>query len=116
MTKHTHHISRTISPFQGLGVSWLRHFIGRCPMLSYTALSGLGFRGVATIARGVTASLTYIALSGLCRLARKGQYLVTKGAAHRHTEHHPYPALKGRHTLTMGVAHRIKPKLWDNHS
>ena len=41
MTKHTHHISRIISPFQGLGVSWRCHFIGRCPMLSYNALSGL---------------------------------------------------------------------------
>ncbi len=29
-----------ISPFQGL-VSWLYHFIGRCPMLVYAALSGL---------------------------------------------------------------------------
>jgi len=34
-------ITHQISPFQGLGLSWLRHFIGRCPMLAYEALSGL---------------------------------------------------------------------------
>jgi len=31
----------SISPFQGLGLSWRWHFIGQHPMLMYIALSGL---------------------------------------------------------------------------
>ena len=42
----------SISPFQGFGVSWLRHFTGLHPVLAYNALSGQTYYSISSAPKG----------------------------------------------------------------